>query len=199
MKNICSRNCPDVEFVCHMQKKSGYDAGIRMVMISESMPHDMNDYFDSAGNPQFVVNTNRLFRELGYSFESYEDYLKKGIYLTTALKCGKKSYLVKSETIKNCSHLLEIELERFENLKAIMLMGDFAIKSVNYIWKRKYGSAVIPAGSTYKIRKNKYEHGGTRFFPSYTQTGDSFGLEKSKLKMMEEDVSEALKITGIQK
>ena len=32
------------------------------------------------------------------------------------------------------------------------------------------------------------------FFPSYTQTGDSFGLEKTKVKMIKEDVGKAIKI-----
>jgi uracil-DNA glycosylase len=163
-------------------------------MISESMPHNIKDYFDSQNNPQFIINTDYFFNKLGYSFTSYKDYLKNGIYLTTALKCIKKGYLVKAETIKNCSFILEKELDRFKNLKVIMLMGDFAIKSINYIWKRKYNKKIIPNGSTYKIRKNTYEFEGIRFFPSYTQTGDSFGIEKSKLKMIEEDIKKALKI-----
>jgi hypothetical protein len=194
MNKICEQNCSDVEFVCHLQKESKYDNEIKMVMISESMPHNIKDYFDSQNNPQFIINTDYFFNKLGYSFTSYKDYLKNGIYLTTALKCIKKGYLVKAETIKNCSFILEKELDRFKNLKVIMLMGDFAIKSINYIWKRKYNKKIIPNGSTYKIRKNTYEFEGIRFFPSYTQTGDSFGIEKSKLKMIEEDIKKALKI-----
>jgi len=194
MNKICAQSCSDVEFACYVQKESKYDAGIKMVMISESMPHNIKDYFDSDNNPQFIINTSYFFNNLGYSFNSYEDYLKNGIYLTTALKCIKKDYLVKSETIKNCSFILEKELNRFKNLKVIMLMGDFAIKSINYIWKRKYNKRIIPGGATYKIRKNTYEYDRIRFFPSYTQTGDSFGIEKSKLKMIEEDIKNALRI-----
>jgi hypothetical protein len=37
-----------------------------------------------------------------------------------------------------------------------MLMGDVAIKAVNQIAKRAGEDRVIPAGSTYKIRKNEY-------------------------------------------
>jgi hypothetical protein len=194
MNKICEKSCSDVEFVCHLQRESKCDNGIKVVMISESMPHNIKDYFDSGNKPQFIINTNYFFNNLGYSFDSYEDYLKNGIYLTTALKCIKKGYLVKAETIKNCSFILGKELNRFKNLKVIMLMGDFAIKAINYIWKRKYKIRIIPGGSTYKIRKNPYEFEGIRFFPSYTQTGDSFGIEKSKLKMIEEDIKNALKI-----
>jgi hypothetical protein len=75
-----------------------------------------------------------------------------------------------------------------------MLMGDFAIKAINYIWKRKYNEKIIPAGSTYKIRDGVFESRGIRFFPSYTQTGDSFGLEKSKVEMIKEDLGNALEI-----
>ncbi len=194
MIKICDQKCSDVEFVCHAQKISKYDNGIQMIMISESMPHNINDYFDSRNKPQFIINTNHFFNNLGYPFNSNEDYLKNGIYLTTALKCIKKDYLVKSETINNCSFILEKELDRFNNLKVIMLMGDFAIKSINHIWKRKYNRRIIPNGSTYKIRANIYDFNGIRFFPSYTQTGDSFGIEKSKLAMIEEDIKKALKI-----
>jgi hypothetical protein len=114
--------------------------------------------------------------------------------LTTALKCIKKDYLVNAETIKNCSVNLEKELNEFKNKKVILLMGDFAIKAINYIWKRKYNEKAIPAGSTYKIRNGVYESNGIRFFPSYTQTGDSFGLEKSKVEMITDDIEKALKI-----
>jgi uracil-DNA glycosylase len=89
---------------------------------------------------------------------------------------------------------LEKELDEFVNKKVIMLMGDFAIKAINYIWKRKYNEKIILTGSTYKIRNVVYELNGIRFFPSYTQTGDSFGLEKSKVEMIKEDVGKAIKI-----
>ena len=74
------------------------------------------------------------------------------------------------------------------------MMGDFAIKAMNFIWKRKFNEKIIPTGSTYKIRGGVYESNGIRFFPSYTQTGDSFGLEKSKVAMIKEDVEKAVKI-----
>jgi hypothetical protein len=73
-------------------------------------------------------------------------------------------------------------------------MGDFAIRAMNYIWKRKHNEKAIPSGSTYKIRKGIYESCGIRFFPSYTQTGESFGIEKSKVKMIMEDVQNGLEI-----
>ena len=164
-----------------------------MVIISESLPKKIDDYFDGKKSPSFIANTNYLFNNNGCKFQIYSDYLENGIYLTTALKCVKKDYLVSAKTIENCSYNLEKEIDLFGNLRVVLLMGDFAIKSMNYIWKRKYNQRVIPNGSTYKIRNEEYINNGIRFIPSYTHTGDSFGIEKSKIKMMIEDVGKAIK------
>jgi uracil-DNA glycosylase len=169
---------------------------IKLILISEALPQNLNDYFDGKDEPNFIKNTNSIFNLYGYNFRTYKDYLNNGIYLTTAIKCIKKDYLVCADTIKNCSTILEKELDDFKNKRVIMLMGDFAIKAINYIWKRKYNEKAIPAGSTYKIRNGVYESNGIRFFPLYTQTGDSFGLEKSKVEMIKEDVGKAIEIIG---
>jgi uracil-DNA glycosylase len=165
-----------------------------LILISEALPQNINDYFDGKGEPIFIKNTNMIFNSLGYNYKTYKDYMDNGIYLTTVIKCIKKDYLVKSETIKNCSINLAKELDEFVNKKVIMLRGDFAIKAINFIWKKKVNEKIIPTGSTYKIRNGVYESNGIRFFPSYTQTGDSFGLEKSKVEMIKDDVGKAIKI-----
>ena len=71
-------------------------------------------------------------------------------------------------------------------------MGDFAIKAVNYIHKENYNKSPIKSGSTYKIRKEEHVLNNIRFFPSYTQTGNSFSIEKSKRRMIAEDIKKAL-------
>jgi uracil-DNA glycosylase len=190
----CEFNCSDVIIKKYFQKNIPQNNSIKMALISEALPLNIGDYFDGKNEPKFIKNTNTIFNSLGYNYKMYNDYLKNGIYLTTAIKCMKKDYLVGSETIKNCSILLEKELEEFKNIKVIMLMGDFAIKAINYVWKRKYNERIIPAGSTYKIRGGIYESNGIRFFPSYTQTGDSFGLEKSKVEMITQDIKKAMEI-----
>jgi uracil-DNA glycosylase len=163
-----------------------------MVLISESFPKNTNDYFDGKKSPAFIENTNYLFNKNGYKLQTYSDYLENGIYLTTALKCIKKDYLVSAKTIENCSYNLEKEIDLFKNLRVVLLMGDFAIKSINYIWKRKYNQRLIPNSSTYKIRNEQFINNGIRFIPSYTHTGDSFGIEKSKVDMMIEDSGKAI-------
>lgn len=191
----CQFACEDVHRACHFpQFDPRYCDGIHMVMISEAFPANARDYFDGGPESKFMLNTNRVFNELGYPYRTYEDYLQNGIYLTTAIKCTKKDYLVSPNTIENCSTLLEKELERFPNIRVMMLMGDFAIRAVNAIYKRKHHVRVIPAGSTYKIRKETFESNGVRFFPSYTQTGDSFGIEKTKVEMILEDTHRAMQI-----
>ena len=191
----CQFACEDVHQVCHFpQVDPRFYDGIRMIMISEAFPADARDYFDGGPESKFIHNTNRVFNELGYPYRTYEDYLQNGIYLTTAIKCMKKNYLVSPVTIENCSTLLEKELEKFANIRVMMLMGDFAIRAVNAIYKRRHGVRVIPAGSTYKIRKETFESNGVRFFPSYTQTGDSFGIEKTKVEMITDDVRRAMRV-----
>lgn len=71
-------------------------------------------------------------------------------------------------------------------------MGDVAIKAFNYIVKRSTGKRIIPSGSTYKIRKNTYFFEEKQVFPSYLMTGKSFLIEKSKQRMIAEDIRNAL-------
>ncbi len=52
---------------------------------------------------------------------------------------------------------------------------------------------VIPAEATYKIRKANHEYRDIRLFPSYLQAGPSFYIEKSKRKMIAEDIARAMK------
>jgi len=115
------------------------------------------------------------------------------VYLTTAVKCGKTGYAIQGKTIETCSHLLETELGLFPNVETYLLMGDVAIKAVNTIAKRLGQPRVVPAGSTYKIRGGSFTFQGRRALPSYTQAGPSFFIEKSKRKMIAEDIALALK------
>jgi len=70
-----------------------------------------------------------------------------------------------------------------------MLMGDTAIKALNAVARRAGEARVIPDGSTYRISGGKYFFRGIRVFPSYLQAGPSFFIEKSKRKMIAEDIA----------
>jgi uracil-DNA glycosylase len=161
-------------------------------MITEAPPNDKTDYFYAAGNPFYLQTTLQAFQDAGASVASMQDILALGVYVTTAIKCGKTQYAISPQTMQNCSSILEQEIALFPNVKAFLLGGDVAIKMMNAIWKRQTGEKVIPAGSTYKIRKQAYYLGDKRIFPSYTPAGQNFLIEKSKRRMVAEDIKQAL-------
>jgi uracil-DNA glycosylase len=161
-------------------------------MISEVAPADYADYYYAKGNPLFQQTTVQAFKDAGADVSSIQDILDLGVYLTTAVKCGKIGYMIKTDAIKECSLILEKELMLFPNVKVFMLMGDVAIKSLNYIANRNKEPRVIPTGSTYKIRGQKYFFRGKRVLPSYLQAGPSFFIEKSKRRMIADDITTAL-------
>ena len=165
-----------------------------VIMISEAAPTNPDDYYYARGDPLFQQTTVQAFRDAGAQVASVEDILNLGVYLTTAVKCGKTGYGIKAATIEECSLILQQELALFPNVKVYMLMGDVAIKAVNNIAKRAGERRVIPAGSTYRIRGGKYFFRGKRAFPSYLQAGPSFFIEKSKRKMIAEDIASALNL-----
>lgn len=75
-----------------------------------------------------------------------------------------------------------------------MLMGDVAIRSVNAIARRENVGRVIPAGPTYLVRGRTYEFRGMRVLPSYLQAGPAFFIERSKRRMIAEDIATALRL-----
>lgn len=194
---ICEKNCTDVNQEVYLPKASISSEQVKVIMISEALPKNLDDYFYINEEAAFFRTTQQALADSGYNINSFDDLNNMGIYLTTAIKCSKKDYLVSATTIKNCSLVLEKEIEPFHNVKSIMCMGDFAIKSINYIYKRKHGVKVIASGSTYKIRNQEYIYNNIRFYPSYTQTGDSYNLEKSKRYMIAEDIKSAFEYAEV--
>jgi hypothetical protein len=167
---------------------------VSIVLVSEAAPPEAADYYYAPGNPLFAQTTVQAFRDAGAAVSSIDEILGMGVYLTTAVKCGKTGYGIKAATIKACSLLLERELGLFPNVEAYLLMGDVAIKALNYVAKRAGEPRVVPAGSTYKIRGAEYRFRGARAYPSYLQAGPSFTIEKSKRTMIAEDIASALRL-----
>lgn len=186
--------CEDINKKGHFVPEIEVDfEKIKIIMIAEALPDNHVDYFYSKGKPIFMETTIQAFNDSGLNVNSIEEILKLGFYLTTAVKCAKIGYSVPTHAIKNCSLLLEKELDLFPNIKVIMLMGDVAIRALNYIAKRKKEDRIIPAGSTYKIRKDEFYWGEIRVFPSYLMTGKNYLIEKSKRRMIAEDINNAIK------
>jgi uracil-DNA glycosylase len=187
--------CADVRHECYVVPDVDVQPeAVSIVMISEAAPADPGDYYYAGGDALFEQTTVQAFGDAGANVSSIQDVLDLGVYLTTAVKCGKTGYGIKAATIKECSLILERELALFPNVQVFMLMGDVAIKAVNYIARRAGEGRVIPAGSTYKIRGQEYFFRGKRAFPSYLQAGPSFFIEKSKRQMIAEDIAAALSL-----
>jgi uracil-DNA glycosylase len=167
---------------------------VSILLISEASPVNPQDYYYAGVNALFARTTLLAFQDAGAQVASIQDILDLGVYLTTAVKCGKTGYGIATQTIQNCSYLLEKELALFQNVKVYLLMGDVAIKAVNMIAKRNGEPRVIPAGSTYKIRGGEFTFRGARALPSYVQAGPAFFVEKVKRRMIAEDIKKALDI-----
>lgn len=166
---------------------------IEVVMVSEAPSQDASDYFYAKNDPFYAQTTVQAFNDAGFKVSSMKDVLNLGVYITTAIKCAKTAYSIAPETIDNCSNrILEEEINLFPKARAVLLMGDTAIKAINFIARRNTGKGIIPSRSTYKIRKNTYSYMQLRIIPSYLQTGKSYLIEKSKRKMIAEDIKTAL-------
>jgi hypothetical protein len=187
--------CTDVKHECYAVPDVDVQVeDISIVLISEAAPHDPQDYYYAGSTALFAQTTVLAFQDAGAKVSSLKDILNLGVYLTTAVKCGKTAYGIQTGTIEACSHILEEELALFPNVQAYLLMGDVAIKAVNQVARRAGQARVIPAGSTYKIRGEPYYFQGKRALPSYLQAGPSFFIEKVKRKMIAEDIATALSI-----
>ena len=185
--------CLDVRHECYVIPDIDVNPGrVSILLISEAAPASAGDYYYAEGTPLFAQTTVQAFQDAGAEVASLQDILDLGVYLTTAVKCGKTGYGLKAGTIKECSYLLEEEIALFPEVQVFLLMGDVAIKAVNYIAQRAGEGRVIPTGSTYKIRGGHYSFRGRRAFPSYLQAGPSFFIEKSKRTMIAEDIAAAL-------
>jgi uracil-DNA glycosylase len=190
------------DFPCADVERGGYavpgieidPARITVMLISEAAPARAADHYYAGGESLFQQTTVQAFNDAGIRVASVQEILDLGVYLTTAVKCGKTGYALQSGTVQACSRLLEKEIALFPNVKVFLLMGDVAIKSFNAISRRAGGKPAIPAGSTYKIRGQEFTYQGKRVLPSYLQAGPSFFIEKSKRRMISEDIATALSL-----
>jgi hypothetical protein len=133
--------CADVRHECYVVPDVDVQPdAVSIVMISEAAPADPGDYYYAGGDSLFEQTTVQAFGDAGANVSSIQDILELGVYLTTAVKCGKTGYGIRAATIKECSLILE------------------------------------------------------RAFPSYLQAGPSFFIEKSKRRMIAEDIAAALSL-----
>jgi uracil-DNA glycosylase len=193
-----------VDFPCIDTRRASYlvpdvdidPAKVSIILISEAAPGNLGDGYYARPDALFAQTTVLAFQDAGAQVASIQDILDLGVYLTTAVKCGKTGYGIAATTIDTCSHLLEKEIALFPNVKVYLLMGDVAIRAINTIAKRNKESRVIPAGSTYKIRGGEFAFRRARALPSYVQAGPAFFVEKVKRKTIAEDIKKALQLAA---
>lgn len=163
---------------------------IKVLMINEVVPSDReNDFYSGYNDSEYANSIINIFNRADIEVNSMDDIEALGIYIINAVKKPKKEYTIPAKIIKEDSYIVESELDKFKNLKVIMLMGDVAQKSFDYIIKRKIKSNPIPKGSTYKIRKEEYFYNDILLIPSYIITGKNILIEKSKMEMVIEDIN----------
>ena len=160
---------------------------IKAIMINEVVPSDPLQDFYGLPDADYLKTTLPLLQGAGAEVHSIQDILQMGIYITNAVKTPKTEYAIDKSSIENSLPYLEAELSLFSNVKVIMLMGDVAKKAFNMITKKSTKKNVIPAVSTYKLRKSEIYYEGIRVMPSYIMTGGNIQIEKSKVTMATED------------
>jgi len=189
--------CMDVDHSLHyVPDASLTPSRVRIIVVSEAAALRREDNLYASDHALFAETTLEAFRDAGAAATSIADLLRRGVYLTTAVKCAKTAYALRAETVKTCAELLARELALFANARALLLMGDVAIKALNAVARRAGEPRVIPAGSTYKLRGVEYVWRGARVFPSYLQAGPSFYIERSKRRMIAEDIAAALALVA---
>ena len=169
-------------------------ASIRAIMINEVVPADSAQDFYGESGKEYLSTALPLFRQAGLDVQSISDVLRMGVYITNAVKMPKTAYAVEQASIDESLPWLEAELALFPNVQVILLCGDVAKKIVNRIVKKTTKKNVIPSGATYKLRSGTYFWGSVRVIPSYIITGGNLLIEKSKVRMITEDISVMMSI-----
>lgn len=185
--------CGDVRHDRHAIPSLDMDrATVTVVLVSEATAADPSDGYEAPGDPLFARTTVEAFRDAGFDVATIDVVRALGVHLTTAVKCAKTAYSIEPATIRTCSLLLERELALFPRVVALLLMGDVAVRALNEIARRASEPRPVPAGATYRIRGGDFRFRGARVFPSYLQAGPAFYIEKSKRRMIAEDIAAAM-------
>jgi uracil-DNA glycosylase len=186
--------CGDVRHDRHAIPGLDVDpAAVTVVLVSEAAAPDSADGYEAPGDPLFARTTVEAFRDAGFEVATIDDVRALGVHLTTAVKCAKTAYAIEPATIRACSELLERELALFPRTISLLLMGDVAVRALNEIARRNREPRPVPAGATYRIRGGDFRFRGARVFPSYLQAGPAFYIEKSKRRMIAEDIAAAMR------
>ena len=110
--------CTDVKHECYAIPNVDVKVeDISIVLISEAAPPDPKDYYYVGNAALFEQTTLLAFQDAGAKVSSLQDILGLGVYLTSAVKCGKTAYGIQTGTIEACALILEQELALFPNVR----------------------------------------------------------------------------------
>lgn len=163
-------------------------SAVRVLLLTDGYPADPHQHYIFS-DPDTLAwqNTREVLASLGVEATSFQQVLDRGVLIIPSLG-GEVPPKVTPLQIADAGHRLEALLRLLPNLAAIGLMGDVAIAAFNRMHKRLTGTRLIPAGSTYKLRRQEYFWGDVQVFPSYLYTGKSYMIERSKRRMVAEDM-----------
>ncbi len=93
--------CADVKHECYaIPNIEVKPREVSIIMISEAAPANPGDYYYAKGDSLFQQTTVQAFNDAGTEVKTIRDILDLGVYLTTAVKCGKTGYGIKASTIE---------------------------------------------------------------------------------------------------
>ena len=100
-----------IDFPCLDTRRASYlvpdvdldPAKVSILLISEAAPENLADYYYAGKNALFAQTTLLAFQDAGAKVASIQDILDLGVYLTTAVKCGKTGYGLATDTIQHLS------------------------------------------------------------------------------------------------
>ena len=88
--------CEDVRHECYVAPDTNISPEkVSIVMVSEAAPDDPKNYYYTDDDSLFAQTTVQAFQDAGADVASVQDILNLGVYLTTAVKCGKTGYGIK--------------------------------------------------------------------------------------------------------
>lgn len=165
---------------------------IHTIFINETVPSEEMDDFYGDQTGAYASSVQYLFADTPFAGRTPLELLQEGIYFTNVMKNPKQKALIGKEELRPYAEVLQEEVSCFPACKCLMLMGDAAIQAYTMINRKQGKKRVIPAGSTYKLRKQRYWDEAMQVFPSYIMTGKNLLIEKSKITMIKEDIFNAL-------
>ena len=186
--------CADVMYECFVAPNINLKPNsVSVVMIAEAAPANSADYFYAKGEPLFAQTTLLAFNDAGANVQSVNLISALGVDPTTAVKWARRAIVSALALLKNVRACSNKNLLLFPNVRAFLLMGDVAIKGVNYIAKRA-GRAARDSGGI-DLQDSRWQICVSRRARVSIGTASLvFFVEKSKRKMIAQDIASALKL-----